>query len=162
MAFLQVESGELSGRRFEIGEEPVTIGRTEDNQIVLGDVAVSSHHCQVLQAGALCKVQDLDSTNGTLLNSAPVKESFLQDGDVIMVGAVGITYRSEGLKSDELTADDESSVEETSLPTQASGETATFLFKPRRRKNRGLLSVVFLVAICVAAAAFFLHRLFSY
>lgn len=158
MAFLQVESGELSGRRYEIGSEPLTVGRTDDNRIIMDDAAVSSHHCHVVQEGELCKIVDLDSTNGTLLNDAPVKESFLQDGDVVILGSVIITFRS----GEAPTAEDPE-LSESPRSAKPLRESSAPMFKPLHRKNLVMLPVVlFLVACVVAAAAFFLHRLFSY
>ena len=163
MAFLHVESGGLSGRRYEIGSEPLTIGRNEDNLIVLDDVAVSSHHCQVVREGSLCKIVDRDSTNGTTLNNHTVKESFLQEGDVISVGSVIITYRGEETQSAELSAVEEDKPQKVSSPLQNAGGSSAFLFKPRRRQNRAMLPLILLVvASVVMASAFFLHRLFSY
>ena len=163
MAYLQVESGELSGQRYAIGSEPLTLGRTDDNQIVLDNVAVSSHHCQIVQEGDLCKIVDLESTNGTLLNEAPVKESFLQDGDVVNIGSVTFTFRSGDAQAAEPMDVEEEEAPEVSLPAPAVQGSSVPLFRPRPRKNLAWLPVILLVAACVVASAFFfLHRLFSY
>jgi pSer/pThr/pTyr-binding forkhead associated (FHA) protein len=173
MAYLQVESGELSGNIFEIGSEPLTIGRAPENQIILNDTEVSSHHCSLIQEGDLCKVEDQGSTNGTLLNEMPVKTSFLQDGDVITVGPVSMTFRT-GVPPAELEAPaedqpaEEEEIQEAPVPEPAfepalARESAASAFKPRRRKNPFAIPLIAIVVICVmAAGVFFLKRLFSY
>ena len=66
---------------------PVVIGRSPGADIVLGDDFVSGRHARVLPSGESAVVEDLGSTNGTVLNgerlSAPAR---LKVGDVIDIG----------------------------------------------------------------------------
>jgi pSer/pThr/pTyr-binding forkhead associated (FHA) protein len=159
MAYLQLESDDLQGQRYEIGADPVTIGRTEDNTIILDDTEVSSHHCQVLQEGELSKIEDLDSTNGTRLNDVPVRQSLLQDGDVVTVGSFSFTYRG-GDASTEPSAVDSM---EAALPEPVAQAKSVPMFKPKPRTDLVRFPVILLLVTCAAsAAAFYLNRLFNY
>lgn len=72
----------------------VRLGRQADNDIVLPDPGVSRHHAEVLEeSGGWCKLRDLGSTNGTLVNGATVTEHRLQDGDRFQLGNTLIEFR---------------------------------------------------------------------
>ena len=57
--------GDLVGRRFPIGDAPVTFGRGEDNDIVIPDPAVSRLHAELRQEADGYVLADLGSANGT-------------------------------------------------------------------------------------------------
>ncbi len=50
----------------------VTIGRKEDNAITLSDPHVSGHHARLLIKNEILYVEDLNSTNGTLVNGKKI------------------------------------------------------------------------------------------
>jgi len=78
--------GDLSGKRFPIGDAPVTFGRGEDNDIVIPDPAVSRLHAELRQEADGFVVSDRGSANGTKVNGAPVAGAHrLRPGDEIMV-----------------------------------------------------------------------------
>lgn len=64
----------------------VTIGRAEDNDLVLDDRFVSSRHCQVEERKGLYRVRDLGSRNGTRLNGVKIERGLLSAGDRIRIG----------------------------------------------------------------------------
>ena len=80
------------GRRVQLGEEPVRIGRLPDCAIALSDSQVSRHHAEVRRADQGFAVVDLGSLNGTTVNGVAVREHTLTDGDVIGVGETAIRY----------------------------------------------------------------------
>jgi len=80
------------GRRVQLGEEPVRIGRLPDCAIALSDSQVSRHHAEVRRADQGFAVVDLGSLNGTTVNGVAVQEHTLTDGDVIGVGETAIRY----------------------------------------------------------------------
>ena len=88
MAKLIGMSGDFKGREFPIEQGEITIGRKADNLILLDNPAISSHHCRILHNGDSCVLQDLDSTNGTRVNSRDVKESPLHHKDLLQFGSV--------------------------------------------------------------------------
>ena len=78
--------GDLVGKRFPIGDAPVTFGRGEDNDIVIPDPAVSRVHAELRQEADGFVVSDRGSANGTRVNGEPVTGARrLRPGDEIMV-----------------------------------------------------------------------------
>ena len=75
-------------------KDRTTLGRKQDNDIVLDTMVVSGSHCTFELVGvADVYLQDLGSTNGTYVNDRMVKERIkLQDGDVIAIGPYRIKY----------------------------------------------------------------------
>jgi len=71
-----------------VGSAPVTIGRGEQNDLVLdGDEFASGRHARIEARGDGIWVQDLDSTNGTFVNGARVVGAErMSPGDVLRVG----------------------------------------------------------------------------
>jgi len=80
------------GRRIQLGDDPVRIGRLPDCAIALSDSQVSRHHAEVRKAEHGFAVVDLDSLNGTMVNGVVVRDQTLADGDVISVGETAIRY----------------------------------------------------------------------
>jgi hypothetical protein len=82
------------GERVQVGEDPVTIGRLPECDVVLADTKVSRRHAEVRRDGYGATVIDLGSTNGTLVNGSGVKERPLNDGDQITVGSTTLRYEA--------------------------------------------------------------------
>jgi hypothetical protein len=84
------------GRRIALGEDPLTIGRLPECDIVLDDSKVSRRHAEVRKdgSGVGALVIDLNSTNGTLVNGAGVHERALNDGDQITVGTTVLRFEA--------------------------------------------------------------------
>ena len=93
MAKLVVTTEGFGGRVLEVSSEKVTVGRLDDNKFCLAEPSVSSHHCELVLKGDEILVKDLNSTNGTTVNNAPVQEWQLADGDVIRLGHSEIVVR---------------------------------------------------------------------
>ncbi|MDT4952539.1 MAG: hypothetical protein QOJ02_677 [Acidobacteriota bacterium] len=79
-------AGPLKGTIFTLTEEENSIGRESANLICLSDASVSRRHCIIKQEGALFKISDLESLNGTFVNDVPVKERYLEHGDRLRIG----------------------------------------------------------------------------
>lgn len=82
------------GERVSVGEEPVSIGRLAECDVVLADSSVSRRHAEVRRQGSDFVVADLGSTNGTKVNGAGVKERRLVDGDEISVGSAKLRFEA--------------------------------------------------------------------
>lgn len=74
------------GTRYNLGDGPLTIGRGTDCDICIHDDTVSRHHARVQYDTASYYVLDIQSTNGTFVNEAPVTIQPLEDGDYLYVG----------------------------------------------------------------------------
>lgn len=74
-----------------------TIGRHEDNDIVLADTAVSGYHAQIFvrdtQGPAEVVLRDMGSANGITVNGSPRAEHALNDGDRIVFGETQFVFR---------------------------------------------------------------------
>ncbi|MHB0875488.1 MAG: FHA domain-containing protein, partial [Anaerolineae bacterium] len=92
-AMLLIVAGPNAGQSFALQPES-TIGRAEDNVIVLPDEQVSRHHAVVRLNGGHPVIADLGSRNGTFVNgvriSAPTP---LRPGDVITIGSSRLSLR---------------------------------------------------------------------
>ena len=72
------------------------LGRGTEADIRLPDTGVSRKHADVQLAGGVVTVEDLGSTNGTLVNGRRVGRQDLADGDVIRIGHSVLVYRQDG------------------------------------------------------------------
>ncbi|MGB3481566.1 MAG: FhaA domain-containing protein [Mycobacterium sp.] len=88
---LQLDDG--SGRTYQLREGANVVGRGQDAQFRLPDTGVSRRHLEIRWDGQVALLSDLNSTNGTTVNNAPVQEWQLADGDVIRLGHSEIVVR---------------------------------------------------------------------
>jgi hypothetical protein len=67
----------------------LTLGRKEDNILILNDPYVSAHHVKIYVKNTDYLIEDLGSTNGTLLNGMKLEgKTFLNPGDEIKIGSI--------------------------------------------------------------------------
>jgi pSer/pThr/pTyr-binding forkhead associated (FHA) protein len=72
--------------RWVLSHEPMTIGRTRDNDIMIDDQSVSREHAILQRIGDGYVIRDCDSRNGMNVNGTFVDSATLQDGDIIVLG----------------------------------------------------------------------------
>jgi pSer/pThr/pTyr-binding forkhead associated (FHA) protein len=84
------------GTRHELSTGRNVIGRGTEADIRLPDTGVSRKHVDVVLDGGTATVEDLGSTNGTLVNGRRVSRQALADGDVIRIGHSVLVYRQDG------------------------------------------------------------------
>ena len=77
-----------------LDKERVSIGRRPDNDVCLPYPAVSGEHAAVVTILADSFLEDLGSTNGTLVNGKPIAKHFLRDNDHIDIGRQRLVYFS--------------------------------------------------------------------
>jgi transcriptional regulator with GAF, ATPase, and Fis domain len=78
--------GPLQGSSLELNEDETSIGRDTANQLCIPDSLLSRRHCLIKKDGESFRIIDLDSRNGILVNTIPVKDRVLQHGDQIEIG----------------------------------------------------------------------------
>jgi hypothetical protein len=83
---LLVAVDDKGGTEYVIGPGRVTLGASSDNDIQLKSSFISRHHAQFVNSSADCILGDLNSTNGTYVNSSRIKRHALRDGDSVTVG----------------------------------------------------------------------------
>jgi diguanylate cyclase (GGDEF)-like protein len=79
-------AGENLGKRFELQNNEVIIGRGADSDIQVDRDSVSRRHAKLERRGSRWSVVDLNSTNGTYVNDTPTKDRLLDDGDLVKIG----------------------------------------------------------------------------
>lgn len=95
MAKLVLHGKQGAQREIPLDRQRLTIGRRQDSDIRLDDKATSSQHAAVITIGKNSYLQDLKSTNGTLVNGTPVQKHTLKHGDVILIGRSHMSYVEE-------------------------------------------------------------------
>ncbi len=93
---LVVIHGEGLGKRIDIPEQPIVIGRSHDADLQIPHVSVSRQHCQVWREGNTCHVRDLGATNRTRVNDRPIEHATLNDGDHLTIGESILKFIGEG------------------------------------------------------------------
>lgn len=77
---------------FEINKERVTIGRKPSNDIPIDNLAVSGEHAAITTILDDTFLEDLGSTNGTLVNNIPTQKHLLRHGDEIEIGKYRLKF----------------------------------------------------------------------
>ena len=77
-----------------LGPEPITIGRLPESTIVVNDPNASRRHAEIRRSGNDAVVVDLNSTNGTRVNGATIRERVLNDGDQIVIGTSVLRFET--------------------------------------------------------------------
>ena len=84
---LRVQLGTQIGRTYIMSGETLRIGRAPDNDLVLDDIQVSRYHARLMRQGDTLTIEDLGSTNGTLVSGRRITQpQVLQPGDTIAIG----------------------------------------------------------------------------
>jgi len=89
--------------RFQIDQEEIFIGRdTKKCQIILNDPEVSSVHAVIKKTNIEITLEDLNSSNGTILNGERINKAQITAGDEFVIGSTSFTLevRSDLLESE--------------------------------------------------------------
>ena len=92
MASLFVIQGPDRGRRYELAEVSVTIGRESSNGIQLHDTETSRRHVELRKNESSYELVDLESSNGTFVNNARIEQRLLQNGDRVEIGRTRMIF----------------------------------------------------------------------
>ncbi|MGH2682088.1 MAG: FhaA domain-containing protein [Actinomycetota bacterium] len=87
-----VEDGSVV-KEFSLQGDRMVIGRMEGSDVQIADPGASRRHAEVRRDGDDYILVDLGSTNGTLVNEAPVSERTLEEGDRITIGRTVLEFR---------------------------------------------------------------------
>jgi pSer/pThr/pTyr-binding forkhead associated (FHA) protein len=99
MAKLILSMDGLVLKEISLTKERTTIGRKPHNDIQIDNLAVSGEHAVIVTILNDSFLEDLGSTNGTLVNGQPIKKHFLQPNDVIELGKYKLKYINEAPKA---------------------------------------------------------------
>ena len=73
-------------KQIETDKNEITIGRGNNNDIVIDNLAVSKAHAKIIKLPDGYDLVDLESTNGTLLNDKDIQKAKLAPQDAITIG----------------------------------------------------------------------------
>jgi pSer/pThr/pTyr-binding forkhead associated (FHA) protein len=78
----------------EFNQGRVVVGRARDADFRVDDPNVSRRHAAFFWEDGRIMVQDLESTNGTMVNGYPVSTTVLRPSDVVVIGDCRITVET--------------------------------------------------------------------
>lgn len=102
-------------REHPLLKDSVTVGRAEDNTVVIDNLAVSSYHARIDKVGAEYILTDLQSTNGTFINENRVVSHKLAHGDHISIGKHVLLFAGEKGKAEVEEPDPKMSLNKTMI-----------------------------------------------
>ena len=91
----------LTGRVFPVVKPsnsvrgPITLGRTSENDIAIPEYSISKKHCIIARVDGEYRLTDMNSTNGTIVESAalvPGKPYRLRGGETISMGRLMLVF----------------------------------------------------------------------
>ncbi len=85
--------GKSMHKTFYLEKNIIGIGRASDNDIIIPDITVSANHAVIKRVAKEFFIEDLESTNGILINGKNVKKQALKSGENIKLGAVVMFIR---------------------------------------------------------------------
>ena len=155
MACLTVLDGSCKGQRFTL-EKPITrIGRRDENDWVIQDGSISGTHCEIEKSGAGFILRDLDSTHGTKVNNATIKEKILFRNDILLLGEVPVMIDGDEVPQAEErppTATGVSSIPRTTIIIQPKRKLLTPKeFGKKTNSNMIWISVIVVLVLIIAA-----------
>lgn len=77
---------------FAIDRPRIVIGRRPDSDIHIDNLSISGQHAVIVTTDGTSVLEDLQSTNGTIVNGQPVEKHVLQHGDLIELGKYQLRY----------------------------------------------------------------------
>jgi pSer/pThr/pTyr-binding forkhead associated (FHA) protein len=163
MPILVGVSIDYKGKKFELDDDEISIGRTDNNVITLNNSSISGSHCVLKKSGTSYLLKDLESTNGTRVNGQPITEVLLQDRDVVHFGALEFVYtdrQAEEVDADTLHTLEMPKVEVSTAPIKRP-ETFSSVspFGAPQKKNKKswhvLITVIGVLALVCVALLFY-------
>ena len=88
-------------KEYELDQEILTIGRKPTNDIHIDNLAVSGTHAKILTILNDSFIEDLNSTNGTLINGQRISKHALHNGEKIIIGKHTLEYVNEAEEAGE-------------------------------------------------------------
>jgi predicted component of type VI protein secretion system len=143
MPYLRVYLNNSLLDQFELTDESLTIGRAPDNDIVLDNPGVSSHHAVVETRGANHVLIDNKSTNGIFINNKRIKEHQLAFRDEVQVYNFVLKYMPRArLATTDEQADNTSASSEHAATVEIAISDINALKKLRRRNKTAHLILI--------------------
>lgn len=84
-------------QRWELGEDPVSVGRDQSADVIIGDAALSRRHFIIEREGEGFRLRDLHSQNGTWVDGARATARKLRHHDCIVAGRTLFVFNAQAL-----------------------------------------------------------------
>ena len=91
-AKLVIISGRNAGKEYQCYSQTTFIGRTRENHVPIRDKSTSRRHARIEGRHADFILEDLNSTNGTILNKKAISREILRHGDKIQIGETVLKF----------------------------------------------------------------------
>lgn len=91
-ARLILRRGDAAKSSYVMGTNPISIGRSEDRDVVLTDPASSRRHARITWMGDHFYIRDEGSANGIMINGTVCREGALKPGDRVVIGETEFEY----------------------------------------------------------------------
>ena len=92
MSRLLIQRGASGTQEIVLKPGANRLGRNEQNDLPINDPTVSGFHCQIDLEHDTVIVRDLGSTNGTFINSVPIRQAILEPGQTLRLGSVELFF----------------------------------------------------------------------
>jgi hypothetical protein len=92
LAYLVQLAGDQPGKVFALHHNTIIIGRASDVDVTIVDGSVSTHHARIINGPHGFEIEDLDSTNGTMIADQRVTRGSLHSGDRVVIGRVELVF----------------------------------------------------------------------
>jgi pSer/pThr/pTyr-binding forkhead associated (FHA) protein len=163
MPKLQILSGVLEGKVYDLIEERITMGRALDNMIRLEDGTVSHHHAMLLLEGTEYKLRDLNSTNGTRVNGMRIVEAKIHSGDQVRLGSVEMRFEADLKKTSQPLPPSSTGVDITQVgagttPPPSFASASPFGRKKTKKLNPLVLGVIGLGVLALLVVGWFVIK----
>ena len=96
MPRIQFTTPDGASGALELDAERMSVGRADDNQLIIADDSVSSHHGEFTFDGSSWTLTDLGSTNGTKIGGSRVETVNLAPGGAFQLGNVNCVFLGDG------------------------------------------------------------------
>lgn len=96
MPRIQFTTPDGASGALELDAERMSVGRADDNQLIIADDSVSSHHGEFTFDGSSWTLTDLGSTNGTKIGGSRVETVNLTPGGAFQLGNVNCVFLGDG------------------------------------------------------------------
>lgn len=104
MPILDITTYDGKQLSLQVEKETFTIGRSNDNNLILSDKSVSRHHAEIKKTKEGYLLTDLGSYNGTKVNEKLTQSVLLKDNDKIKIGLTSLIFLVE--KKDAVSQED--------------------------------------------------------
>jgi predicted component of type VI protein secretion system len=120
---IMILDNEVVQTEIELDNQQLVIGRDSSNGVNLSDPSVSRRHAILTCALGEYFIEDLGSTNGTLLNNKPVTKHILNHGDLLQIGDYVLRYEK-GAEEEDIEEHDPEKTQVISRPQTQEPEDA--------------------------------------